>query len=110
MSDVQPFKISVPEEKLTLLQQKLSLVTLPDDVQSPSWSQGVPLPTIKRLINHWKKNYSWRTHEEDINATFSQFITPIEVDGFGELNIHFVHVKSGVEGAVPLCFVHGWPG
>ena len=64
---------------------------------------------IERLRNHWLHNYDWRVHEARINE-LPQFTVPIEVDGFGEMTIHFVHQKSDLEGAIPLIFIHGWPG
>jgi len=64
---------------------------------------------IERLRNHWLHNYDWRVHEAKINE-LPQFTVPIDVDEFGEMTIHFVHQKSNIEGAIPLIFVHGWPG
>ena len=64
---------------------------------------------IERLRNHWLHDYDWRVHEAKINE-LPQFTVPIQVDDFGEMTIHFVHQKSNLEGAIPLIFIHGWPG
>ncbi|EMD39697.1 hypothetical protein CERSUDRAFT_92190 [Gelatoporia subvermispora B] len=64
---------------------------------------------MKRLVERWKDGYDWRKAEAEINS-FPQFTRDIEVEGFGTLNIHYVHQKSTVKNAIPLLFVHGWPG
>ncbi|PBK90355.1 alpha/beta-hydrolase [Armillaria gallica] len=105
-----PFKISIPDDELKLLQQKLSLLRLPDELEGSGKKYGVPLKDIKRLVARWRDGFDWRAQEAALNAELPQFTQDIEVDGFGVLNIHYVHKKSEVEGAVPLLFVHGWPG
>ena len=110
MASVRPFQISVPQEKLDLLQKKLSLTTLPDELDAAGWAYGAPLADIKRLVSRWQNGYSWREQEAKINAEMPQYVMPIDVDGFGSLNIHFVHQRSEVSNAIPLLFVHGWPG
>jgi pimeloyl-ACP methyl ester carboxylesterase len=64
---------------------------------------------IKRLTEYWSSKYDWRKQEEEMNKLL-QFMTKIEVDGFGELDIHFLHQRSSSKNAIPLLFVHGWPG
>jgi pimeloyl-ACP methyl ester carboxylesterase len=64
---------------------------------------------IKSLTNYWLNEYSWRSEEERLNK-FPHYITSITPENFDPLNIHFIHQKSGIEGAIPLIFVHGWPG
>ncbi|KAK0209491.1 Alpha/Beta hydrolase protein [Armillaria fumosa] len=105
-----PFKISIPDEKLELLQRKLALVTFPDELEGSGTKYGAPLKDIQRLVARWKDGFDWRAQEADLNAELPQFTRDIEVENFGILNIHYVHKKSEVEGAVPLLFVHGWPG
>ncbi|KZT67078.1 alpha/beta-hydrolase [Daedalea quercina L-15889] len=105
----QPFKVSVPDSDIELLRKKLELTRLPDELDDAGWDYGVPLPHVKRLVEYWKDGYDWRKAEARIN-TLPQFTRDIEVDGFGALNIHYVHQKSTVESAVPLLFIHGWPG
>ncbi|OBZ71438.1 putative epoxide hydrolase [Grifola frondosa] len=111
MSDAteQPFKLSIPDSELDLLRKKLDLARLPDELDEAGWEYGVPLADIRRLLARWKDGFDWRKAEAAINE-FPQFTRNIEVDGFGTLNIHYVHRKSTVENAVPLLFVHGWPG
>ncbi|KZT19988.1 alpha/beta-hydrolase [Neolentinus lepideus HHB14362 ss-1] len=109
MSTEQPFKISVPDEDLDLLRKKLDLVRLPDEVEDAGWDYGVPLADVKRLVTRWKDVYDWRKHEAELNG-LPMFTRDIEVDGFGTLNIHYLYQKSEEEGAIPLLFVHGWPG
>lgn len=102
----QPFKIAVPDSELDFLRTKLDLVRLPDELDEAGWDYGVPLAVIKRLVARWKEGYDWRAAEAGINE-IPQFTRDIEVDGFGTLNIHYIHQKSAVENAVPLLFLHG---
>ncbi|KAK1220537.1 hypothetical protein PQX77_016677 [Marasmius sp. AFHP31] len=104
------YKISVPEESLALLRKKLELTSLPDELDDAGWDYGVPLADIKRLVSRWKDGYDWRKQEKALNDELPQFTRDIEVDGFGVLNIHYVHKESETKNAIPLLFVHGWPG
>ena len=106
MSGEQPFKKSVPDDALALLKRKLEDTRLPDEVNAAEWAYGVPLADIKRLVSRWKGEYDWRAHERELNA-LPMFTRTIVVDGFGELNLHYVHQRSAVKGAIPLLFVHG---
>ncbi|KAG6875151.1 hypothetical protein C0992_004970 [Termitomyces sp. T32_za158] len=105
-----PFVIAISDEHLSLLSKKLALATLPDEIDGASWDYGVPLADIKRLVHHWKNGFDWRKQEAALNAELPQFTRDIDVEGYGTLNIHYVHKKSEVTGAIPLLFVHGWPG
>jgi pimeloyl-ACP methyl ester carboxylesterase len=111
MTTSKPFKINISDEDLELLRKKLDLTRLPDQPEGYTIKQGVPVPEISRLIEHWKTDFlpNWRQHEAKLN-NFPMFTRPVESDGFGTLDIHFIHKKSKVEGAIPLLFVHGWPG
>ncbi len=102
-----PFKISIPDEKLKLLQQKLALVTFPDELEDSGTKYGAPLKDIQRLVARWKDGFDWWAQEAALNAELPQFTRDIDVEGFGVLNIHYVHKESEVEDAVPLLFVHG---
>ncbi|KZT07566.1 alpha/beta-hydrolase [Laetiporus sulphureus 93-53] len=108
-SNEQPFSISIPDAELELLHEKLRLARLPDELDEAGWAYGAPLADIRRLVEHWQSGYDWRKAEAEINA-IPQFTRDIEVDGFGTLNIHYIHQRSAIESAVPLLFVHGWPG
>ena len=102
------FTISISDNQLSILQQKLALTTLPDELPDSGWDYGVPLADIQRLLHYWKEKYDWRKHEAELNREMPQFTRHIEVDGgFGKINVHYVHKKSEVEGAIPLLIVHG---
>ncbi|KAJ6571798.1 Alpha/Beta hydrolase protein [Mycena capillaripes] len=105
-----PFKISIPDEKLKLLRAKLELTTFPDELADAGWEYGVPLADVRRLVNRWMNGYDWKKHESQLNSELPQFTRDIEVEGHGTLTIHYVHKKSDIAQAVPLLFVHGWPG
>ncbi|KAJ4304749.1 hypothetical protein N0V90_000276 [Kalmusia sp. IMI 367209] len=111
MSAITPFSIAISDNKIELLKEKLSLTAIPDEQANgiDSWARGVPLGDIKRLTHHWAEGYDWRAAEVELNK-LPQFITEIEVETFGKYGIHFVHQKSNVEHAIPLLFIHGWPG
>jgi hypothetical protein len=101
----QPYKISVPQEKIDNLKTKLGLASFPDELDSSAWDLGVPLADMKRLTKAWEK-WDWRQAEERLNKV-PQYHTGIKVDGFDELNIHFIWQKSETKNAIPLLFVHG---
>ena len=101
------FTIAIPDERLSILQQKLALTTLPDELEDARWDYGAPLADIRRLLSHWKEGYDWRKHEAQLNAELPQFRRDIQVEGHGTLNIHYIHKKSEVADAIPLLFVHG---
>ncbi|KAH9018198.1 alpha/beta-hydrolase [Lactarius deliciosus] len=107
MSSEQPFKIAVPDDALALLKRKLDDTRLPDEVDAAEWAYGAPLADIRRLVSRWKDGYDWRTHERKLNV-LPMFTRTIAVDGFGELNVHYIHKKSAAKGAIPLLFVHGF--
>ncbi|KAI1794396.1 epoxide hydrolase [Ganoderma leucocontextum] len=104
-----PFKLAVPDAEIDLLQKKLRLVRFPDELDGAGWDYGAPLADVKRLTAHWKNGFDWRKAEGEINK-LPMFTRDIEVDGIGTLNVHYVHQVSEVKGAIPLLFVHGWPG
>ena len=105
-----PFKISIPDAQLAQLRSKLELASLPNEVDGAGWAYGVPLADVRRLVERWRTGYDWRTHEAALNAEMPQFTRDVAVRGFGELNVHYVHKRSACADAVPLLFVHGWPG
>ena len=107
MSVTKPYRVSIPDNEIRDLKAKLDVTTLPDELDSAGWDYGAPLADIKRLANYWLKGYDWRTEELKINEALPQFTRDINVDGFGTLNIHFVHQRSAEESAIPLLFVHG---
>lgn len=111
MASVKPFQISIPDSDIGKLKQKLSLTTFPQDVHfSDSWDYGVPLSDIKRLATYWQDGFDWRAAEAKLNAELPQFSTVVAVEGFGDIDVHFVHQRSDRPDSIPLLFCHGWPG
>ncbi|KAG1793534.1 Alpha/Beta hydrolase protein [Suillus plorans] len=110
MSSETSFQIDIPDEKLTILRAKLELASFPNELEDAGWKYGAPLADIKRLTERWKNGYDWRKYEKEINEQLPMFTRDIDVDGFGALNIHYVHKKSETVDAIPLLFCHGWPG
>lgn len=110
MSSEKPFQIAISDREIDLLRQRLVLAHFPNELDGDDKLQGPSLTTIKRLVQRWRSGYSWRAQEAKLNAEFPQFTRDIDVDGFGTLNIHYIHKKSTIRGAIPLLFIHGWPG
>lgn len=102
----QSFKLSVPESELDFLRKKLDLVRFPDELEGAGRDYGAPLSDIQRLTSHWRNGFDWRKAEAEINQ-LPMFTRDIDVEGFGSLNIHYVHKKSDVPNAIPLVFSHG---
>ena len=101
---VRPFRINIPDEALADLRRRIAATRWPDKETVADQSQGVQLATIQALARYWATDYDWRKCEAKLNA-LPQFIT--EIDG---LDIHFIHVRSKHENALPLIVTHGWPG
>jgi pimeloyl-ACP methyl ester carboxylesterase len=101
---VRPFHVDVPQQKLDELRRRIDAARLPSKELVDDRSQGVQLRTIQELARYWKTDYDWRKAEAKLNA-LTQFTT--EIDG---VDIHFIHVKSQHEDALPLIMTHGWPG
>ncbi|KAI4523992.1 alpha/beta-hydrolase [Schizophyllum commune Loenen D] len=110
MINETPYRINVSDEQIALLKAKLDLTVLPDELDDAGWDYGTPLGDVSRLVRYWKGSFDWKKQERAINDALPQFTRAIEVEGHGKLNIHYVHKRSDVKGAVPLLFVHGWPG
>ena len=106
MSPEVPFKLSVPQEDLDLLHQKLAITRFPDELDDAGWDYGAPLADVQRLVARWRDGFDWRAAEEKINE-LQMFKRDIEVEGFGSLDIHYVHQRSEVESAIPLLLCHG---
>src|SRR6202047_1846569 len=101
---IRPFHVNVAEADLTELRRRIHATKWPERETVTDASQGVQLATIQELARYWGREYDWRKVEAKLNA-LPQFIT--ELDG---LDIHFIHVRSKHENALPLIVTHGWPG
>src|SRR2546430_2036634 len=101
---IRPFRVSVPDEQLADLRRRIAATRWPESETVADDTQGVQLATMQELARYWMTDYDWRTCEARLNA-LPQFIT--EIDG---LDIHFIHVRSKHESALPLIVTHGWPG
>jgi pimeloyl-ACP methyl ester carboxylesterase len=103
-SEIRPFAVDVPEEELADLRRRIAATRWPEGETVADGSQGVQLATMQELVRYWATEYDFGRFEARLNA-LPQFIT--EIDG---LDIHFIHVKSPHENALPLIITHGWPG
>ena len=101
---IRPFRINVPDEDLIDLRRRLAATRWPEKETVDDDFQGVPLATLQELVHYWQTEYDWRKVEARLNE-LPQFIT--EIDG---LDIHFIHVRSKHDNALPLIVTHGWPG
>jgi pimeloyl-ACP methyl ester carboxylesterase len=102
--DIQPFTLSISQGQLDDLQQRLARTRFPERETVDDWTQGAPLAKVQALVEHWRTAYDWRRFEAQLNA-LGQFTTAI--DG---IDVHFLHVRSPHENALPLLITHGWPG
>ena len=101
---IRPFRVNFPDSELVELRRRINATRWPERETVPDQSQGVQLATIQALARYWATEYDWRKVEAKLNSLPS-FIT--EIDG---LDIHFIHVRSKQENALPLIVTHGWPG
>jgi pimeloyl-ACP methyl ester carboxylesterase len=101
---IRPFQVSFPEEDLVDLRRRIKATRWPDREQVKDATQGVQLATMQKLADYWANEYDWRKCEAKLNA-LPNFVT--EIDG---LDIHFIHVRSKHENALPVIITHGWPG
>jgi pimeloyl-ACP methyl ester carboxylesterase len=103
-TEIRPFQVDIPEEQIDDLRRRIAATRWPSKELVPDRSQGVQLATLQELARYWTTDYDWRKAEAKLNA-LPQFTT--EIDG---VNIHFIHVRSPHEDALPLIMTHGWPG
>src|SRR4029453_18215447 len=101
---IRPFTIDIPEDDLDDLRARIEATRWPTRELVDDRSQGVQLATMQALARYWTTEYDWRKCEAKLNA-LGQFMT--EIDG---VDIHFIHVRSPHEDAMPLIMTHGWPG
>ena len=103
-TEIRPFHVEVPEDAVADLRRRLAATRWPTMELVADRSQGVQLAAIEELARYWASEYDWRACEARLNA-LPQFVT--EIDG---VDIHFIHVRSRHESALPLIMTHGWPG
>ncbi|WP_448608678.1 epoxide hydrolase family protein [Geodermatophilus sp. URMC 60] len=101
---IRPFSVHVPDQALIEMRRRIDATVWPERETVPDSSQGVPLAMVQELARHWATDYDWRRCEARLNS-LPQFVT--EIDG---LDIHFIHVRSQHDDALPLVVNHGWPG
>jgi len=102
--EIRPFKIQIEGAELEDLKRRLRATRWPDAETVGDWSQGIPLDYVRKVCEYWASDYDWRKTEARLNA-LPQFQT--DLDG---VNIHFLHIRSRHEDAIPLVLTHGWPG
>jgi pimeloyl-ACP methyl ester carboxylesterase len=103
-AEIRPFRVDVPKQELDDLRRRIAAVRWPRVELVPDRSQGVQLTTLQELARYWATDYDWRKAEARLNA-LPQFTT--DIDG---VDIHFIHVRSPHQEALPLIMTHGWPG
>jgi pimeloyl-ACP methyl ester carboxylesterase len=104
MSDLSTFEVRIADDQVADLRARLARTRWPEPETVDDWSQGIPLAYVRELCSHWGEHYDMGAAESRFNA-YPQFRTTI--DG---LDVHFLHVRSPHEGALPLVLTHGWPG
>jgi pimeloyl-ACP methyl ester carboxylesterase len=104
ITEIRPFHLDVADEALEDLRRRIAATNWPEQETVADQSQGVPLAMMQKLARYWATDYDWRKVEVELKA-LPQFVT--EIDG---LDIHFIHVRSEHEHALPLIVNHGWPG
>src|SRR6187200_1168967 len=103
-TEIRPFRVEIPEKQIYDLRRRIADTRWPTKELVTDRSQGVQLAPLRELARYWATDYDWRRCEARLNA-LPQFTT--EIDG---LDIHFIHVRSRHENALPLIMTHGWPG
>jgi epoxide hydrolase len=101
---IEPFRLEIQQDELDDLQRRLASTRWPADSPEPGWSRGVPLDYLRQLATYWASGFDWRREEAALNEV-PQFST--EIDG---QRIHFLHLRSPEENALPLLLLHSWPG
>ena len=103
-TEIRPFKIEIPDAEIEDLRRRLASTRWPEKELVDDWSQGIPLSYVQEVCAYWGEKYDWRSREALLNQ-WPQFMT--EIDG---IDIHFIHLRSKHEDAMPLVITHGWPG
>src|SRR5262245_33000012 len=100
---IEPFKISIPQETLDDLKIRLERTRWPDEVEGSGWRYGANLEYMKELADYWRTTFDWRAQEKRINS-FANYRA-----GIDNLHIHFIHERGKGPNPMPLLITHGWP-
>jgi len=103
----KPFQLHVADELLGQTRTKLENARFPDGLQNSGWNEGTPTSEIRKLRDFWLSSYDWKTEEEKINSEMPQFKMEVPVVGWGDIELHFAHIRSERSDAIPLLFIHG---
>lgn len=103
-AEVRPFRIDIPASSVADLKRRLRATRFPPPLPGDDWSTGVPVGYLRGLVEHWANSFDWAAEQSALNE-FPQYTTVIE----GQ-TIHFLHIRSTSDGALPLVLTHGWPG
>lgn len=103
-NEIRPFRLDIPEEALADMRRRIAATRWPSRELVTDRSQGVQLATVQELARYWTTDHDWRAFEAKLNA-LPQYTTNIN-----GVEIHFIHVRSQHENALPLIMTHGWPG
>ncbi|EME41047.1 hypothetical protein DOTSEDRAFT_136755 [Dothistroma septosporum NZE10] len=109
MSEVKKYSVNVPQAKIDRLKRRLEDTDFPNELEDAGWDYGSPLTDIKRFVEYWKTEFDWRAHEKKLNE-LPNYEVQVNVDKHGPVDMHFIHQKCSNPNAIPLLFVHGWPG
>ncbi|KAJ8123642.1 hypothetical protein ONZ43_g457 [Nemania bipapillata] len=107
-TNITPYKINIPQAEIESLNQKLGSSRFAKTVDD-DWSSGPPIGDIRRIATHWREAFKWSAFEDKLNK-LPNFEATLSLDGFEPFQLHFIHQKSSAPDAIPLLFVHGWPG
>ncbi|GEL18727.1 epoxide hydrolase family protein [Pseudonocardia asaccharolytica] len=106
---MREFRIKTPQPDLDDLRERLARTRWPEPATVDGWGQGMPVDYVRELCRYWEQKYDWRATEAEING-YPQFITGLDGGGDDIVNVHFLHVRSPHQKALPLLLTHGWPG
>lgn len=106
---MRPFHVEVPQADLDDLRERLARTRWPDRETVGGWVQGMPLEYAQDLCRYWREHYDWRRFETELNAR-PQFVTGLDGGADDTVDVHFLHLRSPHENALPLILTHGWPG
>lgn len=100
----KPFTLSVPDEQIANLKQRLALTRFPDAAPGADWAYGASVPYLRELVAYWREAFDWRAQEAALNA-FPQYTIPLH-----DIDVHVLHVPGNGPSPMPLLLMHGWPG